>query len=126
MTPKLTLSVAQRIAKRILSDVTDRKGWDDAYDQFDAKVRAEIEATWVKKIEKELNPWRPPETIALFPELHSTSLIVKPLLIVTPRSEYPQIGWYHAGLLNEWYLSGSPSTPEVICWMPMPTIPSLP
>jgi hypothetical protein len=45
---------AQRIMKAILLDVTDRRGWRQEWDHFDADVRAEIKRKWQTLILAEL------------------------------------------------------------------------
>lgn len=68
--------------------------------------------------------WLTPDKIHEYPQLHSSAADMRPLLIVLDRYDTPQIGYYYAGLLNEWRLFGSPSewTPEY--WMPMPAMPN--
>lgn len=46
--------LANKIAKAILKDVTDRRGWSQAYDTFDHDVREEIHNSWVFLIEQQL------------------------------------------------------------------------
>lgn len=40
--------------KRILADVTDRRGWRQAWDTFDEDIQDEIRETW-KRILDDLN-----------------------------------------------------------------------
>lgn len=40
--------------KRILADVTDRRGWRQAWDMFDEDIQEEIKVEW-KRILDELN-----------------------------------------------------------------------
>lgn len=40
--------------KRILADVTDRRGWRQEWDMFDEDIQEEIKASW-KKILDDLN-----------------------------------------------------------------------
>jgi len=40
--------------KQILADVTDRRGWRQAWDQFDEDIQEEIQETWLKILD-ELN-----------------------------------------------------------------------
>lgn len=40
--------------KRILADVTDRRGWRHEWDMFDEDIQEEIQVTW-KRILDELN-----------------------------------------------------------------------
>jgi hypothetical protein len=41
---------ATKICNAILSDVTDRRGWRQEWDMFDADVRREIRRSWWDKI----------------------------------------------------------------------------
>lgn len=45
------VSKAQEIAFEILSDVTDRSGWENEWDGFDSDIKEEIIETWVEKIQ---------------------------------------------------------------------------
>jgi hypothetical protein len=45
-------SLTNQIVKAILDDVTDRRGWRHAWDQFDDDIKIEIEATWKAEIDK--------------------------------------------------------------------------
>lgn len=42
MTREEAVALAEEIAAKILADVTDRRGWRQAWDDFDANVREEI------------------------------------------------------------------------------------
>lgn len=44
--------MAKKIAKAILDDVTDRRGWRQEWDQFDDGVKREIKQTWHEIIDK--------------------------------------------------------------------------
>jgi hypothetical protein len=46
---------AEQIRDAILADVTDRRGWSQEWDQFDADVKEEIRATWLSKIQEVLD-----------------------------------------------------------------------
>jgi hypothetical protein len=43
-----------RIVSAILDDVTDRRGWRQAWDSFDDDVREEIIARWIELVQTEL------------------------------------------------------------------------
>ena len=45
-----------RVVLAIYTDVTDRRGWRQEWDQFDEDVRAEIVRTWRAKIRGALEP----------------------------------------------------------------------
>lgn len=47
--------IAEQIADEILNDVTDRRSWRQAYDNFDEEVQQEIRETWIKKIKAKLD-----------------------------------------------------------------------
>lgn len=47
-------SLADKIAKAIEADVTDRRGWRHEWDQFDPEVKLEIRRTWRKIIRAHL------------------------------------------------------------------------
>lgn len=42
--------IAQKIMRRILADATDRRGWRQEWDMFDADVKREIRREWLKVI----------------------------------------------------------------------------
>lgn len=37
---------AKQIVKAILADVTDRRGWRQAWDEFDEDIKQEIQESW--------------------------------------------------------------------------------
>jgi hypothetical protein len=39
------------IVRVILADVTDRRGWRQEWEQFDADTQSEIKSTWQEKVE---------------------------------------------------------------------------
>lgn len=47
--------LAYRIRDAILSDVTDRRGWCQEWDQFGEDIQKEIRKAWTEIIESELN-----------------------------------------------------------------------
>jgi hypothetical protein len=49
------VTTAEAIVHRILADVTDRRGWSQEWDQFDSKIKDDIQETWKAKILKILN-----------------------------------------------------------------------
>jgi hypothetical protein len=51
--------LAKKIAKAILDDVTDRRGWRQEWDMFDDDVKREIKRTWHKLIDKALTAGHP-------------------------------------------------------------------
>jgi hypothetical protein len=46
--------LAKRIAKTILDDVTERRGWRQTWDQFDDDIKREIMREWHKLIDAAL------------------------------------------------------------------------
>jgi hypothetical protein len=48
------MSVAERIAFKLLEDITDRRGWRQEWDQFEDRVKEEIFQEFVKIITGEL------------------------------------------------------------------------
>lgn len=44
------LKLAKQIRKAILDDVTDRRGWRQEWDGFDADVQKDIKCAWDKLI----------------------------------------------------------------------------
>jgi hypothetical protein len=48
----LEMTRAQSTAWEILSDITDRRGWSQEWDQFDEGIKNEVFATFVAIIEK--------------------------------------------------------------------------
>lgn len=44
-------TLAEEIAFAILGDVTNRKGWENEWDEFDAEIQEEILQEWVDRIE---------------------------------------------------------------------------
>jgi hypothetical protein len=50
--------LAAEVRDQILSDVTNRKGWRQDWDQFDADVRREIRQHWHKMIFNRLRDFR--------------------------------------------------------------------
>lgn len=46
--------LSHRIRDAILADVTDRRGWRQEWDAFDADIQKEIKAAWLLLIEAEL------------------------------------------------------------------------
>ena len=44
-------TVAEKIRDAILADVTDRRGWRQEWDEFDADIQDEIKRTWLFKIQ---------------------------------------------------------------------------
>lgn len=73
---------------------------------------------------KELSPWLKPEAITELPEFHSDTMHYRQLLIVLDEREYPCVGWYLGGRIQEWRMDGSPSTMHPTHWMPMPNKPN--
>jgi hypothetical protein len=49
------ITAAKAIVRRILADVTDRRGWRQEWDQFDSEIKDEIQETWKAEILKVLN-----------------------------------------------------------------------
>lgn len=47
-------TLAERIVASIKDDFTDRRGLRQEWDQIDEGIQAEIVATWVELVEKEL------------------------------------------------------------------------
>ena len=47
--------IAVRIRDAILADVTDRRGWRQAWNSFDDDIQDEIKATWLETIQTELS-----------------------------------------------------------------------
>jgi hypothetical protein len=52
-------TVCERICDAILKDATDRRGWRQAWDDFDDDTQDEIKSTWLNLIRREL--YRVPE-----------------------------------------------------------------
>lgn len=48
------MPASTRIVKRILADVTDRRGWRQEWDQFDEDIKAQIIKTWRRIVREEL------------------------------------------------------------------------
>lgn len=46
-------NTATKIMKALIKDITDRRGWDSEWDQFDDDIKREIKETFVKIIMKE-------------------------------------------------------------------------
>jgi len=67
--------------------------------------------------------WYDPKEIVDYPELHSSAMEIKPLLIVMPHLTKPCLGWYFGGLINQWRQEGSPSEQKPTHWRPMPDMP---
>ena len=57
------------------------------------------------------------------PELHSSAMEFKQLLLAIPRSKYARMGWFLGGLIQEFREDGSPSEAKPTHWMPMPVLP---
>ena len=49
------MDVAQRIAKAIELDLSDRSGLGNEWDQIDNEIKRQIRETWVNIIRKELS-----------------------------------------------------------------------
>ncbi len=61
-------TLERRIRDAILADVTDRRGWRQEWDGFDAEVRKNIKRAWERLIKAELaRPPEPPEEAIIAP-----------------------------------------------------------
>ena len=49
----MNIDTATRIMKALIADITDRRGWRQAWDTFDDDVQEEIKATFINIIMKE-------------------------------------------------------------------------
>jgi len=52
--PVIEVELAKRIAFRLLADATDRRGWRQAFGQFDDDIKEELLATWIELVRVEL------------------------------------------------------------------------
>lgn len=66
--------------------------------------------------------WRPANE-PVPPELQSTPMKVTMLLLAIEGREQPVRGWFMGGLVNEFYMEGSPNQWKPTHWMPMPDMP---
>lgn len=69
----------------------------------------------------QMGGWRP--VADLPPELHSSAMEIKRVLLAIPDREVAVIGWYLGGLIQEWRQEGSPSTARPLFFMPLPPLP---
>jgi len=69
-----------------------------------------------------VSAWRP-ATEPVPPELQSTPMKVKMLLLAIEGREQAVRGWFMGGLVNEFYMEGSPSQWKPTHWMPIPEMP---
>ena len=50
----VTRLLAERIAKKVLENITDRRGWRQEWDGFDAEIKEEIETSLTEEIDQEI------------------------------------------------------------------------
>lgn len=50
----------QRVVAMILGDVTDRRGWRQAWDQFDSAIQRDIVNEWLRLIRDDANAFGTP------------------------------------------------------------------
>jgi hypothetical protein len=59
------MNIVDRIVNRIISDLTDRSGLEDEWDQIDDTVQDEIRDTWKSIVVDEISKSNPHELLAL-------------------------------------------------------------
>lgn len=69
------------------------------------------------------NGWQP-ASVPVPADLHSTPMQVKMLLLAIEGREQPVRGYFMGGLVNEFYMEGSPSQWKPTHWMRMPDMPT--
>ena len=89
------------------------------------QVKAVIEAVRTSTLHplSERDAWQP-ASVPVPPELQSTPLKIKMLLLAIPGRDAAVRGWFMGGLVNEFYMEGSPSQWHPTHWMPMPAVPT--
>lgn len=65
--------------------------------------------------------WHDAASIFAYPSLHSSPMVVVPVLVAVQGWESPRIGWWIADA-DRWYVEGSPSEHVIVRFMPLPSV----